>query len=247
MGTVDSWASNLRRDLVSAARPSAFDLRAYLGSPLPVLAVRVPEIRRVAASFERLHPTLTRTDLHRLVRRLWKGTTFEERALAILLLRNRVRDLGEDTWAMLDRWVDHATGWGLCDDLASGPIAALVLAEPRRVRALLTWTRSSNFWRRRAALYALNGFVRSGDLSTALQVIDRLREDPEFWVQRAVGTWLRECWKKDAPRIRRYLDAHVAELPPVALTVATERAPRSYRARLRARARAARRSTPTPS
>jgi 3-methyladenine DNA glycosylase AlkD len=63
--------------------------------------------------------------------------------------------------------------------------------------------------------------------------LEKLLHDDEFWVQRAVGTWLRECWKKDQGRTEAFLRKHVKGLPPVTITVATERASKSFRVELR--------------
>ena len=241
-----TWAADLLRELNAEARPTSFDLRSYLGSPLPVLGVPAAGFRKIVRAFEARYRPVARKDLYRLVRLLWDGSTFDERALAIQLLDRHARELDSAAWKLLDRWVDDATGWGLCDGLAAGPIAALVASDRARVRSLLDWTRSRNPWRRRAALYALNRIVRAGGLRTALRVIGRLREDPEFWVQRAVGTWLRECWKHDPPRVRAYLTRYAGTLPPLSLTVATERETKAYRAWLRAKARAVRKDPPEP-
>jgi 3-methyladenine DNA glycosylase AlkD len=238
---LDRRLRELRRQLVSAASDSQIDLRAYLGSPLPVLGVPSASLDAIARGVTRERPELGGAELRRLAGALWRGSTYDERALAINLLGRNWKLLDDSSWKMMDRWVDEATGWGLCDSLAGGPIAWRVAAEPFRLREIVRWARASNPWRRRAALYSLNRLVRSGKLTGPLRVIDVLREDPEFWVQRAVGTWLRECWKQDEGRIREYLSRHAARLPPVALTVATERAPAAFRARLREVARKARR------
>jgi len=238
--------SRLRCQLRAAARPSDLDLRAYLGSPLPVLGVPAGALESIARSARRELSTRPAVDLARLAEALWRGSTYDERALAIVLLRQDCRRLGRSAWHRMDRWVDAATGWALSDALAGGPIAEIVAADRARVRELERWTRSENPWRRRAALYALSRRLRAGDLRSAMRVIDRLREDPEFWVQRAVGTWLRECWKVDERATRRYLRRHAARLPRVTLTVATERAPTTYRAALRAVARRSRRGPDRP-
>jgi 3-methyladenine DNA glycosylase AlkD len=115
-----------------------------------------------------------------------------------------------------------------------------VPGHPDRLRDLTRWGRSDDLWRRRASLYALSRTIRSGGVDIALRMIDPLRSDPERWVQRAVGTWLRECWKVDEERMRRYLTRRVGDLSPVTLTVASERASPQERAKLRALATAAR-------
>ncbi|MGP8077062.1 MAG: DNA alkylation repair protein [Thermoplasmata archaeon] len=230
----------LRQRLVTSAVPSRFDLRAYLSSPLPVLGVRAGELAAIAREVLRGPPSPGRRDIERLASLLWRGTTYEERALAIVLLDRQPHLLADSTWRLMDRWVRRATGWGLCDALAGGPIARMVATDPSRLPEILRWARSPDIWRRRASLYSLHHLVRRGRLTEPLRVIDVLVEDPEFWVQRAVGTWLRECGKRDEARIRTYLRRNAARLPPVALTVATERVPAALRAQLRAIARRAR-------
>jgi len=226
------------------ARPSpGFDARAYLGSPLPVLGVRSPDLRGIARRFDREHRDLPPAAWWSVARTLWEGTTFEERVLAVELLKRRRRRLDDRTWRRLDRWVDQVSGWGLTDDLAGGLLAEMVPGHPERYRDLLRWSRAPDLWRRRASLYALSRLIRSGDLPKALRLIDPLRKDPERWVQRAVGTWLRGCWTVDPRRTRRYLARRAAELAPVALTVALEHATPSERARFRRLARARRRGS----
>src|SRR2546422_9489 len=131
------------------------------------------------------------------------------------------------------RWVAEATGGGLCDWLGLGPVAKIVYAPPARFREILRWTKSKNPWRRRIAVYALHDFIFAGELDNPFQLLGRLLYDDEFWVQRAVGTWLREAWKRDPRRTEAFLRQHVRGLPKVVITVATERAPNELREDLR--------------
>ncbi len=229
---------NARRGLVRAVRaaarpPSSFDLVAYLSSPVPVLGLSVPQMRGIVAGFVREHRGLPVADVNRLAGALWSGDVFEEKILAVILLDRYAKVLDDSSWSLSDSWVDGATGWGLSDALAAGPIATMVLAKPARFRTLLRWTRSKNLWRRRASTYALRGFVRARDLDRPLELLERLLYDEEFWVQRAVGTWLRECWKVDRRRSEAFLRRNIKGLPKVVITVATERAPKSFREELR--------------
>jgi hypothetical protein len=130
-------ARPLQRELRAAARPTAgFDARAHLGSPVPVLEVRSPDVRGIARAFHRGHRNLPLAGLHRLAGQLWQGRTFEERILGIELLRCRLRSLDESSWEMLDRWVDDVSGWGLTDSLAGGLLSEMVPGHAARYRDL---------------------------------------------------------------------------------------------------------------
>jgi len=215
------------------------DLQSYVGSPVPVLGLTLPSMRAIVVAFAKDHKRLTAAELNALASALWSDPMYEEKSIAILLLGRYEKILDDDSWRLADEWVDSATGWALSDALASGPIAGMVYAKTSRFRDLLRWTRAKNIWRRRASTYALHRFVRAGELDKPLQLLEKLLYDEEFWVQRAVGTWLRECWKKDRRRTEAFLRDHAEGLPPVTITVATERAPKAFRLELRQKATAA--------
>jgi len=209
------------------------DLQKYAGSPYPVLGLSTPQLRGIMTTFARAHHGLTGTEVNALAGALWSGPALEEKGLAIFVLNRYSRALDDRSWRMVDSWVDEAIGWALCDALGSGPVATIVYREPRRFRELVRWTRARTIWRRRSATYALRAFVRAGELDRPFELLAHLVDDPEFWVQRAVGTWLRECWKKNRRRTEAFLREHVHGLPPVVITVATERASTSFREELR--------------
>jgi len=235
-------AEEARRILRELRRTASGDpqgsLQAYVGSPVPVLGLRMVPLRRIALEASRSLRDRPLVDARTLARRLWAGESFEEKIVAVELLRRR--PLVGDTAAFSSacRWVDSATGWGLSDSLAAGPLATEFYRRgDRSFPELLRWARSPNLWRRRASTYALNGWVRAGELDRPFELLERLLDDPERWVQRAVGTWLRECWKKDRGRTERFLRNHVRRLPPTVITVATERASVRFRSELRQAAR----------
>lgn len=232
---VGATARRLVHELRARARPiEGFDAVRYLSSPLPVLQVRAPDVQAIARAFAREAAGWPLPRIHSLLRRLWAGRSFEERILAIEIAIRFRRRLDDRSWQVFVRWLPSATGWGLSDSLAGGLLGRMVGGSEARYRELLGWTRSPDPWRRRPALYAIGPWVRRGELDRPFVVLGRLADDPEFWVQRAVGTWLRECMKRDPARTERFLRARAATLPPVALTVATERAPRALRVELRA-------------
>ncbi len=240
MPSVDALRRELARELRARGKPGGDPkLQKYVGSPVPALGLSTPAMREVMIGFVRAHPDLDAGTVNALADSLWRGGTLEERWAGISVLNRYSGVWNEASWKMAGRWVDDAVGWGLCDSLGSGPIAEMVYAKPARFRDLLRWTRSGNFWRRRASTYALDRFVRAGELGKPLELLERLLYDPEFWVQRAVGTWLRECWKKDERRVRAYLLSYAPGLPPVTVTVATERAPKAFREELRRLSKAA--------
>ncbi len=208
-------------------------MQSYIGSPYAVLGLSTAEFRLVYKEFRERSPGLGPAEVNSLATALWSGRMFEEKAFAIGILSRNEDVLDEASWKLMDKMVDEAIGWALSDGLASGPVSVFALSHTAKFNEVLRWTRSEHFWRRRASTYALSEFVRAGELDRPFRLLEKLLYDEEFWVQRAVGTWLRECWKKDWKRTEEFLRKHVKGLPPVTITVATERAPKAFREELR--------------
>ena len=208
-------------------------MQAYIGSPYPVLGLSTPQFRDLHKEFRGKQPELKASEVNALAKALWSGGTWEEKAFAIGILSRNEGVLDESSWRMMDKMVDQAIGWALSDGLASGPVSAYVHSHPAKFKDLIRWTRAEHFWRRRASTYALSEFVSARELDKPFRLLERLLYDSEFWVQRAVGTWLRECWKKDQGRTEAFLRKRVKGLPPVTITVATERASKHFREELR--------------
>jgi len=205
----------------------------YLGSPYPVIGLSVPGVQTILAAFRKTHRDITAKQLNALAAAVRKGPTFEEKSLAVSLLQSHGKLLDDASWRLLDRWVDDSVGWGMCDSIGGGPVAKMVREDPAKLREVLRWTKSANLWRRRVSLYAIHDLVLAKELDKPFQLIERLLYDQEFWVQRAVGTWLRECWKRDRSRTEAFLRKHVRGMPKVVISVATERAPKAFREELR--------------
>ena len=233
---VQTEREEIVRRLRAHAKPGGDpNLQSYAGSPYPVLGLTTPTIRSILREFRSRNRTLSTRDVNALAKTLWSGRTFEEKVFAIAVLGAYRKILDDASWKLADHWVDEAVGWALSDGLASGPVAAMVRPKPGRYQEVLRWTTSSHIWRRRAATYAMHDFVLAGELNKPFQLLEKLLYDDEFWVQRAVGTWLRESWKRDRHRTEAFLRKHVRGLPKVVITVATERAPKAFRDELRSR------------
>jgi 3-methyladenine DNA glycosylase AlkD len=231
---IEEQRERLVKELHDRSKPIGdYPLQSYLGSPYPVLGVSTPAMKSILSEFFTSHRDLPIAHLNKLADSLWKAKTFEEKILGIGLLNRFHGILDEHTWKMLDGWIQDAKGWALCDSLGSGPISSMLKDDRARFHDVLKWAGSENFWRRRISTYALRDLVYTKDLKQPFELLEKLLYDEEFWVQRAVGTWLRECWKRDRKRTETFLLKHAKGLPRVTITVATERAPKQFRERLR--------------
>ena len=146
---------------------------------------------------------------------LWRSDAHEARiAAAKLLTQARIRD-DAGVWKLIAGWVPEFDAWAIADHAASAGARRLTAA-PERLDEVETWTTSESMWSRRAALIFTLPWSKGRHLSEA----DEARRervlgwaagyvaDREWFIQKAIGWWLRSLSKHDPDRVRAFLAEH---------------------------------------
>jgi 3-methyladenine DNA glycosylase AlkD len=187
---------DLELQLADAARPErAEDEKRYLKSDLDFLGVTLPDMRAIAKQFGHAHPDLAHLDLVAVVEGLWDEPVFEHRMLAVLLLCRYADALSAADAPLFERLIRESGTWALVDTLTTDAIGTIAAADPQALRATLDrWVRDDDFWLRRASVLALLKPIRSGRMGTELLFgyADRLLDEKEFFVRKAIGWVLRD-------------------------------------------------------
>ncbi len=133
----------------------------------------------------------------------------------------------------------HVNNWDLVDASAeylvgevAFPAAPVAEVEPALVRELGA---SRSLWQRRVAVLATFAAIKAGDARPTLAIAERLLDDREPLLHKAVGWMLREAGKRvDRAVLTGFLDAHAPRMPRTMLSYATEHLEPEQRARYRA-------------
>jgi 3-methyladenine DNA glycosylase AlkD len=185
------------------------------------------EYRRARLAFDRV---LVIAD------QLWRGGVLEERSLAIFLLSKFKRHFESRHWRHFDTYVDSLSNWGETDGLCGYVLAPLLENEPALIARLKPWTHSANRWRRRAAAVALVPAARRGLYhDSAYEVCDRLADDRDDLVEKAVGWLLKEISRTRPQQVADYLVENKTRLSRTTIRYAAEKLPAKTRARVLAR------------
>jgi 3-methyladenine DNA glycosylase AlkD len=195
--------------------------RAYLGIALPAIEPLVAAWRAEASVAERVA----------LAAGLWNSDVHEARvAAAKLLTQARIRDDEAAVWTELRRWVPGFDAWAIADHAAKAVERRLV-ADPSRLDIVEGWTCDASMWVRRAALVSTLPWAKlthptATDLAARERILGwaaALVADRDWFIQKAVGWWLRVLSIHDAGRVHAFLDGPGAGLKPFARREALRR------------------------
>jgi len=163
-------------------------------SSLEFLGVAVPDIRREAKAYARLHRPTTADELIVSIDNLWcsgasrlsdstaerqvyvspdagrqmepsQHPVFELRSFAIALLGFHSSLLGHAQLDWLKGLIVDASCWGHVDWLSTEALCEIVHRDPQAMDEMDAWAKDSCFWVQRAAMLSLLIPLRSGDLT----------------------------------------------------------------------------------
>ena len=184
----------------------------HWGVALPQMDMAIREILKDVTAADRLT----------LSRRLWREPVWDLKIVAGRLLTEPSVPPNEPLWRFVTRRMADLDGWAIADNLA--PVASrCLLHDSSRLDVVEGWVQSPHLWTRRAALVFTLAWTRDGrDPERMLGWAASLADDREWFIQKAIGWWLRELSKRDALRVRRFLLEHGATLKGVARREATK-------------------------
>jgi len=160
---------------------------------------------------------------------LWQSGIFEARiAAAKLMTQARLRP-DETAWALIQSWVPEFDCWALADHVCIAGQKRLI-ADPSRIEAVETWTKSEHMWTRRVAMvitlpWTKQNHPKPQDLAIRDRVLGWAAAyvaDRDWFIQKSIGWWLRELSKHDRPRVEAFLEKHGQEMKSFARKEATK-------------------------
>lgn len=208
--------------LEQSAQPGkAAEMAAYHKAPRRYLGVANPDIDRMARQWRQ---DMLLEDRLALAAALWRSDIHEGRvAAAKLLTQARIRPDDSGAWELIRSWVPEFDAWAVADHAAIAGQKRLVW-DPARIDDVAPWTRSDHMWSRRAALVMTLPWARLRNPKPAeIEIRERILgwaeaycADQTWFIQKAVGWWLRDLSKHDPDRVRSFLDDQSAGLKPFA-------------------------------
>jgi 3-methyladenine DNA glycosylase AlkD len=208
---VSATAEQLDRDLQSAGRPErARKEAAYLHSQLRHYGAPVPAVRAAIKAVLSANPELGHDDLMELAKQLWDQPVHERRLAAAVLLTQRQRLIGLDDVPQIEHMLRDSRTWALVDVLAGdllGPVFDQKHDGAAVTEILDRWARDDNFWIRRSALLVHNRPLRAGhgDWERFARYADRMLDEKEFFIRKAIGWVLRETSRRRPELVAEWL------------------------------------------
>jgi 3-methyladenine DNA glycosylase AlkD len=189
-----------------------------------VYGVRVPQLREMAREIRKRF----QGDVEKVVtiaETCWEQGSREHCVVAILMLAGLKQLEPTRRWELGLNFLAEVEDWETCDQLCMGLLGQAVVEDPQYMDDLEGWVEDPNLWVRRAALASTVVLRRSRaepEIKAALnkrtlEICQRLLDDPEHYVRKAVDWAIREVIRRDYALGRDWLmESGASELTSVA-------------------------------
>ncbi len=179
----------------------------------------MPDLRKVAKKFS----SLDFSELEEIL----DSPIHEERLLAVIILADRAKKADKEELKKIVRFYlkkkRRINNWDIVDVSVPHILGRYFLEFPEDGKVLDRMVLSKNLWERRMAIVSTLTLIRNNQFQKTLDLAEKLLDDREDLMHKAVGWMLREVWKKDSQKCEEFLIRHYSRIPRTALRYAIER------------------------
>lgn len=160
---------------------------------------------------------------------------YEEASFAIGFVASRKKEYKSEHFDRIGGWLDSAiVNWAHTDILSGRILSVFLVKQLVQLDVFNNWIKSDSKWKRRAVPVTLIDVLKADfPLDHMLSIIDPIMEDPEKFVQKGLGWFLREAWKKYPEPVEAFLMKCKDTCGRTIIQYATEKMDKEYRLKFR--------------
>lgn len=211
-------------------KQKAEKLKKYIGTNLTVLGLTSKDqVERFKRGFDILNDSALKSfqQFHTL---FTESTYFEVKNLSFIFLdKNHQHIHAKNQLKVLPKWIKKVDNWAHSDNLSKYLTRLLEYDETKKdmESLILKWNHSNALWERRQSLICLFYYARTKkkqvEFDFAQPLILNLIHDKEYYVQKAVGWALRECYNVYPDQTYHLIKNNIKHINPVAFTTCIEK------------------------
>jgi 3-methyladenine DNA glycosylase AlkD len=187
------------------------------------LGIPIPTIRTVAKKYQ----SLSLNDLESLLH----SKHHEKRFTSLILLVNKFQSSDDSTkkeiYNIYTKNVRFINNWDLVDCSAPKITGAYLYDKDRS--DLFHWITSNNLWLRRIAILSTFYFIKYNDYNDSFKIAEKLIDDKEDLIHKALGWMIREIYKKDSDLAYLWIEKNADTMPRTMLRYSIEKVPEAKR------------------
>lgn len=181
--------------------------KRYLKSPFKFFGVSLPATEKIAKEFRKANKDIGCKYVLELSKKLWNSEYHDEKRLCLRILQFYPEHLDLSIMPLLENMLMQAPTWDLVDDISIHLVGTVLEKDKKAYGYLKKWSKSKNFWMRRASLISQILLFRQdmGGKKLFFEFAERMVSEKEFFIRKAIGWGIREMSKANTEVALRFL------------------------------------------
>jgi len=190
-------------------KEKAAQMSSYMRNMFPFFGISSPERKEIFRQFIKDKGTPAIEEITGIVKALYDRPEREFHYFAMVLADRLSKKMDRNGFKLFDYMVVNKSWWDTVDFIAANSIGSYFRVHSDLILPVTTkWMDSGNIWLQRSCILFQLKYKRATDLELLYSFIGRLNGSDEFFIQKAIGWFLREYSKTDPDEVQRYVSSH---------------------------------------
>lgn len=183
----------------------AIGMKGYMLGQFEYLGIQQPLRKELSTPFIQSAKAWSMADVLAVADKLWELEEREYQYIALELLYATRKNWDASCLPFFQKLVTRKPWWDTVDFIAPKLIGTS-LAGKKSPSIMSRWAASPNLWRNRTALLFQLMYKSATDSSFLFDIINQLKDKPDFFIQKAIGWSLRQYYRQDAPAVKHFIE-----------------------------------------
>lgn len=180
---------------------------SYLKNKFEFYGLKSPERKTIQRPFLVKQNLPEKDQAFKIISELWKEPQRELHYFAIELLLKYKKVFEKSDLEFIEELIQKNSWWDSVDSLAPNAVGAYFQKYPeQRSEIIDRWIESGNIWLKRTAILFQLKYREKTDKKLLVYIIDKLKEEKEFFIRKAIGWILREVSKREPEWVRSFVE-----------------------------------------
>ncbi|SEH69499.1 3-methyladenine DNA glycosylase AlkD [Halobacillus karajensis] len=182
-------------------------MEKYMKNQFPFYGIKAPEQKKILAPILKEFKDITEEERLKTAVQLFLQPMRECHYAALALLEKGIKKAPEESIATYKKLLMTKPWWDTVDRIAAHLCGGYFQRYPEKLRSYTEeWRASDHLWLRRSSLLHQLKYKGNTDVELLFETIGKLKQEHEFFIEKAIGWALREYSKTDAEAVIRFLN-----------------------------------------
>ncbi|MGM0379595.1 MAG: DNA alkylation repair protein [Bacillota bacterium] len=179
----------------------------YMRNKFEFFGTKANERRKAVNKYKSKNNRPKYENINQIIKELWEKDEREFQYFAMELLEKYSKEFEEEIIILLEYMIKNKSWWDTIDRISKKLVGKYFEKFPKNKNDIIEkWINSGNIWLQRTTILFQLAYKEDTDVDLLFNIIKRLKDIDEFFIQKAIGWALREYSKTDPKAVKKFIE-----------------------------------------